>query len=209
MRTSSNYALLVTASKDQTVIIWNFSTMTPLKVLIQPSVINDVGINPIDNSIVVLLNNGSVNIYNSATYALVTSFAYPNSGHGNTIVFINNGTQYILGGLDNGMAPKIHIYNSATNIIVSTLPTSFASGTSIKKIKVFYNALLAVISDQSTLIYPTLLFSLQYSMMIKQFIDSNGVLNDVGFVLDGSALYSVGQDYALRNMTKSPFNNLY
>jgi len=46
-------------------------------------------------------------------------------------------------------------------------------------------------------------------MLIKMFIDDNAVLNDVGFVIDGSALFTVGSDYSLRNMTQSPYNSLY
>jgi len=116
IRPFMNYTRLATASKDQTIIVWNFVTMAPLHVFVESAVVNDVAVNPIDNSIVALLEDGTVKIYDSTAFTLTTSFAFPNSGIGKTISFMNSGTKYMMAGLDTGMVPLLHIYNSTTNV---------------------------------------------------------------------------------------------
>jgi WD40 repeat protein len=101
-----NYTRLVTAAKDNTIILWDLTTMAPLHVFAEAAIVNDVGINPNDNSIVALLSDGNVKIYNSTTFALTTSYTYPNSGYGNSIQFLFKGTHYVLAGYDGaGNAP--------------------------------------------------------------------------------------------------------
>jgi WD40 repeat protein len=98
MKPCQNYTRLVTASKDHTIIVWDFKTMNPLNVFVEAAEVNDIGINPNDNSIVALLNDGNVKIYNSTSFALITSFTYPNSGYGKSIQFLFSGAYYVLGG---------------------------------------------------------------------------------------------------------------
>lgn len=77
----------------------------------------------------------------------------------------------------------------------------------------FYDTLLAVISGQASYqLYPIffyLLSNFPTVIVVKTFIDSNNLINDIGFVLDGSSFFSVSSDNSLRNMTRSPYNNLF
>jgi WD40 repeat protein len=72
--------------------------MAPLHAFVESTEINDIGINPNDNSIVALLNDGTIKIYNSTSFALITSFSYPNSGIGKSIQFLFSGAYYVIGG---------------------------------------------------------------------------------------------------------------
>lgn len=111
--------------------------------------INAVGLNPQNNDIIVLLQNGNVQIYESSTLTLKNSFTYPNSGHGNAIQFISKGNVYVLGGYDLNSAPKMHYFDSNHNLIRSA-STGFNVNSSIDRIFNAADAMIFVSSDEAT-----------------------------------------------------------
>lgn len=102
------------------------------------------------NQIIVLLNNGNVNVYNADTLSVITTYAYPNGGYANSIQFSIDNSFYMLAGKDVGLNPNIHFFDSATHSLTLSLPTLFSSSSQITKMVNFYTLYLFVISDQNT-----------------------------------------------------------
>ena len=102
------------------------------------------------NQVIVLLNDGNVNVYDADTLMIVMTYAFPNGGHANCINFAFDYSFYMLAGKDPNMNHMVHFYNSTTHNLLFSLPTLFYSSSEIIKIVSYAYSHLFVISDQST-----------------------------------------------------------
>jgi WD40 repeat protein len=67
-------------------------------------IVTNVNIHPTDKRIFVSLFDGTVSILDGTTFTQITSYTYPNTGNGNSIVFPKYQSFYYAGGYD-GTAP--------------------------------------------------------------------------------------------------------
>ena len=142
----------MSGSLDDTWKVWDTITYAQLHEEVMSDDVTHISVHPDDNRIFVLVYNGTFAVYDPDNYTLLDSVNI--SGViANTIRFIDDGDNFILGGYEGGVTPHYYIYDAYNYSEVEVGgQTSFTAGEILTCDVSYHQDIVALISysDNST-----------------------------------------------------------